>query len=256
MIFFFRLRTFCTIIMANALIACSLSTPIRASSGSESNKSEPNRIKPPSSSSSSSTNWWAPLFGWSSDPGYINNVNNNKRNQLEGEDPDNISGRPGSRFFPGCFTEEKAKQLRRKTAESSSFHDVMYHSALASRLASDMSVWPEKWPDRVQLSVVRTRNEFKGLHFRLYLQFALACLICRKESKIRLVWIIRGWGQCMLVYAPVDDHGSSSDHFIVLLVVMKNDLIYLCVLIILNMGPVAYCPICQLSFSNYHDNFE
>ncbi|KAL9460355.1 hypothetical protein AB3S75_003544 [Citrus x aurantiifolia] len=132
--------------MANALIACSLSTPIRASSRSGNQESESNRIKPPSSSSSSSssTNWWAPLFGWSSDPGYLNNNNNNKKNQLEMAGTDNKSGRPGSRFSPGCFTEEKAKQLRKKTAESSSFHDVMYHSALASRLASDMSVLPEK----------------------------------------------------------------------------------------------------------------
>lgn len=39
----------------------------------------------------------------------------------------------------GCFTEEKAKQLRRKTAEGYAFHDVMYHSAIASRLATDVS---------------------------------------------------------------------------------------------------------------------
>nr|GEX43528.1 hypothetical protein [Tanacetum cinerariifolium] len=37
-----------------------------------------------------------------------------------------------------CFTEEKAKQLRMKTVEMSNFHDVMYHSAIASRLASDI----------------------------------------------------------------------------------------------------------------------
>ncbi|XP_031282269.1 uncharacterized protein LOC116140834 [Pistacia vera] len=112
----------------------SLSTPIRASSGSESRKPDPAR-KRPASSSSSSANWWAPLFGWSSDPDYINNTNEGKNP----ENPDLDSGRVRSRFSPGCFTEEKAKQLRRKTMEGASFHDVMYHSAIASRLASDRS---------------------------------------------------------------------------------------------------------------------
>ncbi|KAJ9146514.1 hypothetical protein P3X46_028769 [Hevea brasiliensis] len=42
-----------------------------------------------------------------------------------------------SRFAPGCFTEEKAKQLRMLTTDMSSFHDAMYHSVIASRLASD-----------------------------------------------------------------------------------------------------------------------
>ena len=42
-----------------------------------------------------------------------------------------------SRFSPGCFTGEKARKLRLMTKETSSFHDVMYHAAIASRLASD-----------------------------------------------------------------------------------------------------------------------
>ncbi|KAI4381951.1 hypothetical protein MLD38_007966 [Melastoma candidum] len=52
-----------------------------------------------------------------------------------------IGRQPVSRTQPavGCFTEEKAKQMRRKTAEGYSFHDVMYHSAIASRLATDVS---------------------------------------------------------------------------------------------------------------------
>ncbi|GAB4842045.1 Boron transporter 4 [Ancistrocladus abbreviatus] len=45
----------------------------------------------------------------------------------------------GSRFGRGCPTEEKAKQLRTKTIESSTFHETMYHSAIVSRLASDLS---------------------------------------------------------------------------------------------------------------------
>ncbi|KAJ8765539.1 hypothetical protein K2173_014661 [Erythroxylum novogranatense] len=50
---------------------------------------------------------------------------------------------PVSRVL-GCFTEEKAKELRRKTAEGSAFHDLMYHSAIAARLASDVSGPVEK----------------------------------------------------------------------------------------------------------------
>ncbi|XP_044497303.1 uncharacterized protein LOC123219410 [Mangifera indica] len=111
----------------------SLTIPIRASLGSESRRR-------PATSSSSSANWWTPLFGWSSDPEYINKTNEGKKS----ENPDLDSGGLRSRFAPGCFTEEKAKQLRRKTMEGASFHDVMYHSAIASRLASDPSLWFDK----------------------------------------------------------------------------------------------------------------
>ncbi|KAI9162376.1 hypothetical protein LWI28_026717 [Acer negundo] len=121
-------------------LTCSLSAPIRASLESDSRKPDPTRRK--TASSASSANWWTPLFGWSSDADYINNKN--ERKHAEATDPDADSGRNRSKFAPGCFTEEKAKQLRKKTAESSSFHDLMYHSAIASRLATDASVWPEK----------------------------------------------------------------------------------------------------------------
>ncbi|TXG61315.1 hypothetical protein EZV62_012678 [Acer yangbiense] len=83
------------------------------------------------SKSGSSTNWWTPVFGWSSEPDYIDS---NHLDKLE-PDPDARSAR-SSRFSPGCLTEEKAKQLRMMTKETS-FHDAMYHSAIASRLASD-----------------------------------------------------------------------------------------------------------------------
>jgi hypothetical protein len=39
----------------------------------------------------------------------------------------------------GAFTEEKAKVLRKKMLEMETYHDAMYHSAIASRLASDTS---------------------------------------------------------------------------------------------------------------------
>ncbi|XP_057537091.1 uncharacterized protein LOC130814874 [Amaranthus tricolor] len=75
--------------------------------------------------------WWTPLFGWSSDPDYIDSRD---ETQIKSE---NTSAKP--KFTPGVFTEEKAKQLRMMTKETTSFHDVMYHSAIASRLATDFS---------------------------------------------------------------------------------------------------------------------
>ncbi|CAL5438627.1 unnamed protein product [Camellia sinensis] len=90
---------------------------------------------------STSSNWWTPLFGWSSEPDYIDSANSTnadlsaKSESKSASDLDQKSAR--SRFSPGCFTEEKARQLRLMTKETSSFHDVMYHSAIASRLASD-----------------------------------------------------------------------------------------------------------------------
>ncbi|XP_058226788.1 uncharacterized protein LOC131335453 [Rhododendron vialii] len=93
-----------------------------------------NRRKPPSSSSSSA-NWWNPLFGWPTDPDYITSDNKEPVERTP-RSSDSDPGRAGPRFRVGCFTEEKARELRRKTAEITTFHDVMYHSAIASRLAS------------------------------------------------------------------------------------------------------------------------
>ncbi|KAK7381607.1 hypothetical protein VNO80_00153 [Phaseolus coccineus] len=101
-------------------------TIIRASAGSL-GKPDPSTRKPVSS------NWWAPLFGWPAEADYISPKASGK------PDPERDLGRAGSKFGAGCFTEEKAKQLRKKTVETSTFHDIMYHSAIASRLASDVS---------------------------------------------------------------------------------------------------------------------
>ncbi|WCJ40629.1 hypothetical protein M5689_021541 [Euphorbia peplus] len=106
---------------------CSVVSTIRASSDSV-RKPNQNRHKPPSAT------WWAPLFGWSSDPDYVTSGAADPQPEAVPE-----VDRPRSKFSLGGFTEEKAKQLRKKTAESSSFHDIMYHSAIASRLASDIS---------------------------------------------------------------------------------------------------------------------
>ncbi|KAG5027828.1 hypothetical protein JHK87_011342 [Glycine soja] len=85
----------------------------------------------------SSANWWTPLFGWSSEPDYIDS--NNKASSLQPAKPEPVTAETESKAprprFAGGFTEEKAKQLRMMTNES--FHDTMYHSAIASRLASD-----------------------------------------------------------------------------------------------------------------------
>ncbi|KAK8581263.1 hypothetical protein V6N13_144299 [Hibiscus sabdariffa] len=122
-------------------LAFSLSTPIRASSGSL-ERPDPRRKKPVSSSSSSSS-WWAPLFGWSSNPDYLNGGNTGLTSERKTDvaDPDSDPSRSRLRCTTGCFTEEKAKQLRRKTMENAAFHDMMYHSAIASRMASDTSGW-------------------------------------------------------------------------------------------------------------------
>ncbi|KAJ6963364.1 hypothetical protein NC652_001860 [Populus alba x Populus x berolinensis] len=114
--------------MASVLtFACSVPAPVRASYGSP-------RTPDPYGKKSSSSTWWSPLFGWSSSPDYLNG------NSSADQEP----GRPRSRFALGSFTEEKAKQLRRKTLEGSTFHDMMYHSAIASRLALDGSGRQEK----------------------------------------------------------------------------------------------------------------
>ncbi|KAH1033399.1 hypothetical protein J1N35_045573 [Gossypium stocksii] len=100
-------------------------------------KQDPNRRK--SNPSPSSTNWWGPLFGMSSEPDYFDSDSKTdfkeKREVEAGTDTAQKSIR--SKFSPGSFTEEKARQLRMMTTNTSSFHDAMYHSAIASRLASD-----------------------------------------------------------------------------------------------------------------------
>ncbi|KAL8470056.1 hypothetical protein ACS0TY_032793 [Phlomoides rotata] len=81
-----------------------------------------------------SPKWWAPLFGFSSEPNYI--ISEDKKSKLA------VEGDPKPARFriePVALTEEKARQLRRMTNDATSFHDSMYHSAVASRLAFDFS---------------------------------------------------------------------------------------------------------------------
>jgi hypothetical protein len=117
-----------------SIVSCYAPITIRASSGSGS-------FKNPDSNRKKSVSWWAPLFGISSDPDYLNiesssvsPESNPGRIDISGSGQDS-----GQKLRRGCLTEEKARQLRKKIAEASSFHEVMYHSAIASRLASDIS---------------------------------------------------------------------------------------------------------------------
>ncbi|TVU21576.1 hypothetical protein EJB05_31222, partial [Eragrostis curvula] len=73
--------------------------------------------------------WWAPLLGWSGQPDYIDA----RPSAVPAEDEER-RGAPARRF--GVLTEDKARQLRMRMMETESFHDAMYHSAIASRLAS------------------------------------------------------------------------------------------------------------------------
>ncbi|KAL2243432.1 UNVERIFIED_CONTAM: hypothetical protein Sindi_0461200 [Sesamum indicum] len=93
-----------------------------------------NRRNPPAAAQSN--NWWTPIFGWSSEPDYIGGGVKTEAGPAQAE---NGSRGAEKNLFRGCFTEEKAKELRKKTIETSTFHDIMYHSAIASRLASDVS---------------------------------------------------------------------------------------------------------------------
>ncbi|KQK07243.1 uncharacterized protein LOC100844174 [Brachypodium distachyon] len=71
--------------------------------------------------------WWAPLVGWSGRADYIEAA-------VPAPAPVLVEEKAG-RSFVGGLTEEKARQLRARMVETESFHDAMYHSAIASRLA-------------------------------------------------------------------------------------------------------------------------
>lgn len=106
--------------------------PIRAAGIQASPASGNRRPDPDRRRSSSSASWWTPLFGWSSEPDYIDS--NNKASESDLAVTESKAARPR---FAGGFTAEKARQLRMMTVGTESFHDTMYHSAIASRLASD-----------------------------------------------------------------------------------------------------------------------
>ena len=78
----------------------------------------------------SSGKWWAPLLGWSGQPDYID------AHPASSEEEPLPRGPPSSARRFGVLTEDKARRLRMQMMEAESFHDAMYHSAIASRLAS------------------------------------------------------------------------------------------------------------------------
>ncbi|WOL09003.1 hypothetical protein Cni_G17756 [Canna indica] len=82
-------------------------------------------------------NWWTPLFGWSAEPDYIDGVAADRSAEETGGVDEKSRRSAEPRRF-AAFTEEKARELRMRTMESEAFHDIMYHSAIASRLASDL----------------------------------------------------------------------------------------------------------------------
>ena len=88
----------------------------------------PAAARPCACSAAAAGKWWAPLLGWSGQPDYIDA-------QTAPPAPAPEPAAAGSRRF-GVLTEEKARQLRMRMMETESFHDAMYHSAIASRLAS------------------------------------------------------------------------------------------------------------------------
>ncbi|CAO2205403.1 unnamed protein product [Urochloa humidicola] len=85
--------------------------------------------------------WWAPLLGWSGQPDYIDAQPAAAPAAAAAADEllmqQHLQGHRGaaSRRF-GVLTEDKARRLRMQMMETESFHDAMYHSAIASRLAS------------------------------------------------------------------------------------------------------------------------
>ncbi|GLJ36161.1 hypothetical protein SUGI_0725510 [Cryptomeria japonica] len=93
--------------------------------------------------------WWIPIFGWSADEKWAEECSSSEsvkssvlqktRKITEIESKSNegeISVRKQSKFVAVSFTQEKAKLLRKTLRSTSNFHDLMYHSAIASRLAS------------------------------------------------------------------------------------------------------------------------
>lgn len=92
-----------------------------------------------------STTWWLPLFGWSQtdqEPWADDNINESKTRAVDKNSGDPEKGMDEgavpkrSKFVRGRLTPEKAKLLRKNLRDTSTFHDIMYHSAIASRLAS------------------------------------------------------------------------------------------------------------------------
>ena len=91
-------------------------------------------------------NLWLPLFGWSQADQErwadddINELKTkgkamDKSSDDEEKEMEEVPAKR-SKFVRGRLTGEKAKLLRKNLRDTSTFRDVMYHSAIATRLAS------------------------------------------------------------------------------------------------------------------------
>ncbi|KAL5231395.1 hypothetical protein ABZP36_030171 [Zizania latifolia] len=89
------------------------------------------RVRAGAEAGESGGKWWAPLLGWSGKADYIEAA---APVVVEAGEDVRSEGRRRP-FVGGLLTEEKARELRARMVETESFHDAMYHSAIASRLA-------------------------------------------------------------------------------------------------------------------------
>ncbi|RLN31025.1 uncharacterized protein C2845_PM05G25500 [Panicum miliaceum] len=108
--------------------ASSVSFPARpAAASSSSARPRAGPVRAAGGGEGGSGKWWAPLLGWSGKADYI------EAPAPAADATKEAAGR--GRAFVGGLTEEKARELRARMAQTESFHDAMYHSAIASRLA-------------------------------------------------------------------------------------------------------------------------
>ena len=106
--------------MATAPSSCAASFPARPAAA---------RPRAGGGAGEGGSKWWAPLLGWSGKADYI-------EAPAPAADAAKEAAAAGrGRAFVGGLTEEKARELRARMAQTESFHDAMYHSAIASRLA-------------------------------------------------------------------------------------------------------------------------
>ncbi|OEL26528.1 hypothetical protein BAE44_0012447 [Dichanthelium oligosanthes] len=128
-------------IMAMAPSACaaasasaSVSFPARPAAASSSSSARPRAaagvaVRATGGGEGGNGKWWAPLVGWSGKADYI------EAPAPAADAAKEASAAARGRAFVGGLTEEKARELRARMAQMDSFHDAMYHSAIASRLA-------------------------------------------------------------------------------------------------------------------------
>ncbi|CAN6345441.1 unnamed protein product [Urochloa humidicola] len=116
--------------MAMAPSAASVSFPARpaAASSSSARPRAANAVVVRAAGGGEGGKWWAPLLGWSGKADYI-------EAPAPAAKEASASAAARGRAFVGGLTEEKARELRLRMAQTESFHDAMYHSAIASRLA-------------------------------------------------------------------------------------------------------------------------